>query len=78
MNDDRTIRRRGQLYRPRGATAFAVSALATGAFLIPRALALVRRAHPGITVRTRDGSMAAHYEHTVVITHGRPLFLTAA
>ena len=32
----------------------------------------------GWTVRTQDGSMAAHYEHTVVITRGRPLFLTAA
>jgi methionyl aminopeptidase len=32
----------------------------------------------GWTVRTRDGSLAAHYEHTVVITRGRPIFLTAA
>lgn len=32
----------------------------------------------GWTVRTSDGSLAAHYEHTVVITRGRPIFLTAA
>lgn len=32
----------------------------------------------GWTVRTTDGSLAAHYEHTVVITRGRPILLTAA
>ncbi len=32
----------------------------------------------GWTIRTRDGSLAAHHEHTLVITHGRPLVLTAA
>jgi methionyl aminopeptidase len=32
----------------------------------------------GWTVRTSDGSLAAHYEHTVVITRGKPIFLTAA
>lgn len=32
----------------------------------------------GWTVRTRDGGFTAHYEHTVVITRGRPLLLTAA
>jgi methionyl aminopeptidase len=30
------------------------------------------------TVRTADGSLSAHYEHTVVITRGRPILLTAA
>ena len=29
------------------------------------------------TVRTADGSLAAHYEHTIVITAGAPLLLTA-
>lgn len=29
------------------------------------------------TVRTVDGSLAAHYEHTLVITHGEPILLTA-
>ncbi len=32
----------------------------------------------GWTVRTRDGSLAAHFEHTMVITRGAPLLLTAA
>jgi methionyl aminopeptidase len=32
----------------------------------------------GWTVRTRDGSVAAHHEETIVITRGRPLVLTAA
>lgn len=32
----------------------------------------------GWTIRTRDGSLAAHYEHTLVITRERPLILTAA
>jgi methionyl aminopeptidase len=30
------------------------------------------------TVRTADGSLAAHYEHTIVITKGAPILLTAA
>jgi methionyl aminopeptidase len=29
------------------------------------------------TIRTEDGSLSAHYEHTVVITRGSPLLLTA-
>ncbi len=32
----------------------------------------------GWTIRTRDGSLAAHYEHTIVITGGDPVILTAA
>ena len=31
----------------------------------------------GWTLRTRDGSLAAHCEHTLVITHGEPLILAA-
>jgi methionyl aminopeptidase len=30
------------------------------------------------TVRTADAGLSAHYEHTVVITHGDPILLTAA
>jgi len=29
------------------------------------------------TVRTADQSLAAHYEHTVVITRGEPVLVTA-
>jgi methionyl aminopeptidase len=32
----------------------------------------------GWTIRTRDGSLAAHHEHTLLITRGRPVILTAA
>ncbi len=32
----------------------------------------------GWTVKTADGSLAAHYEHTIVITDGAPLLLTTA
>lgn len=32
----------------------------------------------GWTYRTSDRSLSAHYEHTVVITRGQPLLLTAA
>jgi methionyl aminopeptidase len=32
----------------------------------------------GWTVRTRDGSLAAHHEHTIVVTDGDPIMLTAA
>ena len=31
----------------------------------------------GWTIRTRDGSWSAHYEHTLVITRGAPIVLTA-
>lgn len=32
----------------------------------------------GWTIRTADGSLAAHHEHTLVITRDRPVVLTAA
>ena len=32
----------------------------------------------GWTYRTTDGSLSAHYEHTIVITRGGPVLLTAA
>jgi methionyl aminopeptidase len=35
-------------------------------------------ARDGWTIRTRDGSLAAHYENTVVITREGPKLLTAA
>jgi methionyl aminopeptidase len=37
-----------------------------------------RLENDGWTFRTEDGSLAAHYEHTVVITRGEPVLLTAA
>jgi methionyl aminopeptidase len=38
----------------------------------------VRLDRDGWTVRTADGSLSAHYEHTIVITKSEPLLLTAA
>jgi methionyl aminopeptidase len=32
----------------------------------------------GWTLRTADGSLAAHYEHTLVVTRGEPVLITAA
>jgi len=32
----------------------------------------------GWTIRTQDGSLSAHYEHTIVITRDAPIVLTAA
>ena len=32
----------------------------------------------GWTIRTRDGARSAHAEHTIVITRGEPIVLTAA
>jgi methionyl aminopeptidase len=36
------------------------------------------QAPDGWTVRTRDGALAAHFEHTLVVTRKEPLILTAA
>ncbi len=38
----------------------------------------VVEAGDGWTLKTADGSLSAHYEHTVVITKGRPIIMTAA
>lgn len=32
----------------------------------------------GWTITTADGSLSAHYEHTIVVTKGKPIILTAA
>jgi methionyl aminopeptidase len=37
----------------------------------------IRQDRDGWTTRTSDGSLAAHYEHTLVITRHRPIVLTA-
>lgn len=38
----------------------------------------VKQEADGWTIKTEDGGFAAHYEHTVVVTNGAPLLLTAA
>jgi hypothetical protein len=35
------------------------------------------RGHRRLTYRTADGALAAHAEHTIVVTDGRPLVITA-
>jgi methionyl aminopeptidase len=35
-------------------------------------------ADDGWTIRTSDSSLAAHFEHTIVITKTEPILLTAA
>jgi methionyl aminopeptidase len=37
----------------------------------------IRQGGDGWTIRTADGAPAAHVEHTIVVTAGRPLVLTA-
>ena len=37
----------------------------------------IRPGDDGWTIRTADGALAAHVEHTIVVTDGRPLVLTA-
>jgi len=37
----------------------------------------VVKSRDGWTLRTKDGSLASHYEHTLVITKGDPVILTA-
>jgi len=37
----------------------------------------IRPGSDGWTLRTADGALAAHVEHTIVVTAGRPLVLTA-
>ena len=39
---------------------------------------VVEDPYDGWTIRTRDGARSAHAEHTIVITRGQPLVLTAA
>ena len=38
----------------------------------------VRQMPDGWTVKTRDGSLSAHFEHTVAITANGPVILTRA
>jgi methionine aminopeptidase len=35
------------------------------------------QASDGWTLRTKDGSLSAHHEHTLLITRGAPIVLTA-
>jgi methionyl aminopeptidase len=45
--------------------------------MVNEGLAAVESLPDGWTVVTRDGSLSAHFEHTVAITDDGPLILTA-
>lgn len=44
--------------------------------IITAGVGRVRHAPDGWTLPTTDGALSAHVEHTIVVTHGRPLVLT--
>lgn len=44
--------------------------------MISAGTAKIVKARDGWTLRTKDGSLASHFEHTLVITHGEPVILT--
>jgi methionyl aminopeptidase len=44
--------------------------------MISAGSAYVVQGTDGWTLRTRDGSLSAHHEHTLVITRGAPIVLT--
>lgn len=46
--------------------------------IISAGSALIADGGDGWTIKTADGSLSAHHEHTIVITRGRPILLTAA
>ncbi len=46
--------------------------------MISAGSAVPEQAADGWTIRTRDGSLSAHHEHTLVITKDAPVVLTAA
>jgi methionyl aminopeptidase len=57
--------------------------LTSGLVLTVEPIIAMGSGHPmdggdGWTVKTADGGLSAHYEHTLVITDGPPLLLTAA
>ena len=61
---------------PRSATR-----LTEGLVITIEPIVAAGRGHPmldpdGWTIRTADGSLAAHYEHTLVITRRAPILLT--
>jgi methionine aminopeptidase len=79
--DLRETRRQGELQRPEEERLVdqppSIEPLFS-AFLTIEPMVSAGSDHPiedanGWTIRTRDGSLAAHHEHTLVITRERPL-----
>lgn len=67
-----------QYYNPRATEPLREGSVVTIEPIISIGRTSVVEAGDGWTLKTRDGSLSAHYEHTVVITRDRPLILTAA
>ena len=65
-------------YNPRQRDVLTEGLVLTIEPMISAGSAHVRHDPDGWTLRTRDGSLAAHAEHTLVITRGAPVVLTAA
>jgi len=65
-------------YNPRQTDVLTEGLVLTIEPMISAGSAHVKQDRDGWTLRTRDGSLAAHVEHTLVITRGAPIVLTAA
>ena len=65
-------------YRPRQKDRLTEGLVLTIEPIISAGRAAAVESADGWTIRTSDGSLAAHHEHTMVITRGRPVLLTAA
>jgi methionyl aminopeptidase len=65
-------------YEPRCLARFTEGLVVTVEPILCAGSGQAHQTDDGWTVRTSDGSLAAHHEETLVITRGRPLILTAA
>jgi methionyl aminopeptidase len=65
-------------YDPRARTRLTEGLVITIEPIVSAGAADAVHASDGWTVRTADGSLAAHHEHTIVITKGDPILLTVA
>ena len=65
-------------YNPRQRDVLTEGLVLTIEPMVSAGSAHIRHDPDGWTLRTRDGSLAAHAEHTLVITRGAPVVLTAA
>ena len=76
----RTIHEKPQVansFDPRNRERFEDGMVVTIEPIITSGAGKVETLSDGWTVTTKDRSLAAHYEHTMVITRGRPILLTA-
>lgn len=61
---------------PDAVTALTEGLVVTVEPIITAGIGRVRRGRDGWTLPTTDGCLSAHVEHTIVVTHERPLILT--